>query len=194
MSLTRKNQVKSPKSRILALCQNLRIVHYFYATKKKSGLSEPSRYLPIVLLEGHVKITQMSVLRAAAILKLIFRVRYDSKIAKVSNRCRYRKCLANIAESFVLVFSKLHQPFIKLHKSMNRPVAESFAIGNMSEISEVLLKEFNLIANAFFKVIPDIDIKMANWVVYGFCIFPQSFFSFFCCAFWNNTVMFAYLE
>ncbi|NIM98020.1 MAG: hypothetical protein GTO24_08075 [candidate division Zixibacteria bacterium] len=38
--------------------------------------------------------------------------------------------------------------------------------------SMVFLKKLKLISHASFKVIPNIDIKVTDWIVFYFCMFP----------------------
>jgi len=60
--------------------------------------------------------------------------------------------------------------------------------------SKVFLKKIKLIAHGFFEVVSDINIKMADWIVSNFCVFPQSIFSFYSSAFWEQSVIITYLE
>ena len=42
------------------------------------------------------------------------------------------------------------------------------------EKSKVLLKKFKMLAYGYFEVISNIDVKVADWIVYSFYIFPYS--------------------
>ena len=59
---------------------------------------------------------------------------------------------------------------------------------------KVFLKKCKLIAHAFFEVIPDIDIEVADWIAFHLCVFPQIFGGFLSGAYWRCTVIIAYLE
>jgi len=47
-------------------------------------------------------------------------------------------------------------------------------------------------AYAFFEVVPSIDIKVADGIVFDLSIFPQFFFGFG--AYWSQAVMITYLN
>ena len=58
----------------------------------------------------------------------------------------------------------------------------------------MLLKEFKLITYAFFEVIAEIDIKVADWIMLYLCIVSQLCFGFFSGAYWGYGVKITYLE
>ena len=59
---------------------------------------------------------------------------------------------------------------------------------------KVLLEEIKLVAYAFFEVITEIDIKVANWIMLYLCVVPQPCFGFLSGAYWGYGVKITYLE
>ena len=64
----------------------------------------------------------------------------------------------------------------------------------VSNTLKVFLEKCKLIAHAFFEVIPNIDIEVAEWIVFHLRVFPQIFGGFLSSAYWHYTVIIAYLE